>query len=322
MKNAQELLALYNERFTINQFDLSPNSLYDPVKHILAIPGKKIRPLLLLIANQLYSEDVEKALEPAFAMEIFHNFTLVHDDIMDDASLRRGQPTVHEKYGINSGILAGDVMLSYAYKFLCNVDDTILRKTLTYFNQTAIEIYEGQQLDVDFEKRMDVTVEEYLLMIKYKTSVLLACSLQIGALIGGASDADQKLLYDFGINLGLSFQIKDDWLDTFGEGEKVGKKIGGDILQNKKTYLLISALTAEKNAGSNEIAAILAMPKDDAKINAMLSVFEKYKVKENTLIYAEELFKKAIANLEQLSIPDAQKAPLLQLAKMVNNRDF
>ncbi len=322
MKNAQELLALYNERFTINQFDLSPNSLYDPVKHILAIPGKKIRPLLLLIANQLYSEDVEKALEPAFAMEIFHNFTLVHDDIMDDASLRRGQPTVHEKYGINSGILAGDVMLSYAYKFLCNVDDAILRKTLTYFNQTAIEIYEGQQLDVDFEKRMDVTVEEYLLMIKYKTSVLLACSLQIGALIGGASDADQKLLYDFGINLGLSFQIKDDWLDTFGQGEKVGKKIGGDILQNKKTYLLISALTAEKNAASNEIAAILAMPKDDAKINAMLSVFEKYKVKENTLIYAEELFKKAIANLEQLSIPDAQKAPLLQLAKMVNNRDF
>ena len=236
MHSPAQLLEMYEQKFS-NTFNNNPTSLYQPVNHIMSIKGKRIRPLLLLIANDMFGGNVQQALFPAYAMEVFHNFTLVHDDIMDNADIRRGEPTVHKKYGLNAGILAGDVMLAYTYKYLTDIPVAYVQPVLQLFNKTAIEIFEGQQTDIDFESRNDVAEAEYLKMIEYKTSVLLACSLQTGAILAGASLPNQQLVYDFGLNLGLSFQIKDDYLDSFGESAKVGKRIGGDILQNKKTLL-------------------------------------------------------------------------------------
>ncbi|HLP19266.1 MAG TPA: polyprenyl synthetase family protein [Chitinophagales bacterium] len=232
MQTPKQLAELYENFYQKNSFNYDPNGLYEPVRHIMNIPGKRIRPMLLLMACDMFGGNLQEALNAAFAMEVFHNFTLVHDDVMDNADIRRGVPTVHIKYGLNEAILAGDVMLSYGYKYLLNIQEPNTAGAMRLFTKTSIEIFEGQQLDLDFEKRLDVTVDEYLKMIEFKTSVLLAASLQIGALVAGASKEDQEKLYEFGLNLGLSFQIKDDWLDTFGEGEKVGKKIGGDIIQN------------------------------------------------------------------------------------------
>ena len=237
MHSLSQLSALYNEKFGINNFHQNPTGLYKPVNHIMNIPGKRIRPLLLLMGCDLFGGDVKQALNPAFAVEVFHNFTLVHDDIMDNADIRRGVPTVHKLYGTNAGILAGDVMLAYAYRYLTDVSPQFVAGLIAVFNKTAIEIFEGQQMDMDFETRTDVTEAEYLKMIEFKTSVLLGCCLQLGAVLGNATPADQELLYEFGLKLGLSFQIMDDYLDTFGEAAKVGKRIGGDIIQNKKTYL-------------------------------------------------------------------------------------
>ena len=224
-----------------NSFDKAPVNLYSPVNYILSIGGKRMRPILTLMATDLFGGDSKDSLHAAMAVEVFHNFTLLHDDIMDDAPLRRGKQTVHEKWDVNTAILSGDVMMIKAYGFLMEYKGEVYRAVMEVFNQTAIEVCEGQQMDVDFETRSDVSLEEYVEMIKLKTSVLVACALKMGAVIAGASDKDADLIYDFGLNLGLAFQLQDDYLDAFGNPETFGKQVGGDIIENKKTYLYIIA---------------------------------------------------------------------------------
>ena len=322
MSSISHLASLYAGRYSVADFDREPRSLYLSMIHILSIPGKRIRPLLLLLSCDAFGGDVEQALPVSHAMELFHNFTLVHDDIMDDASLRRGIPAVHEQFGLNAGILAGDALLIYSYKHLCQIESTALKSALDIFNRTAIEIMEGQQMDIDFEKRLDVTLPEYMVMIGYKTSVLLACSLQIGAIIGSASAEDQKHIYDFGMKLGLSFQIKDDWLDTFGESTKVGKKPGGDILQNKKTYLLITLLADMNDTDRTSLISLMSGAAEDVKISRVKELYEKYHVSTKTLAKVEALYQESIDALKALSIPESDKANLYAMAEMIHRRDF
>ncbi|MFN8308573.1 MAG: polyprenyl synthetase family protein [Chitinophagales bacterium] len=322
MHHLQKLQELYDQTFSVENFNFEPKGLYKPVMHIMAIPGKRIRPMLLLLSCEAFGGKAEQALNPAYAMEIFHNFTLVHDDIMDQADLRRGRPTVHKLFGLNAGILAGDVMMSYAYRYLCQIEEKYLHRVFEVFNKTTIEIYEGQQMDVDFETRLDVTIPEYLKMIEYKTSVLLAVALQIGAIVAGASVADQEKIYNFGLNLGLSFQIKDDWLDTFGDGEKVGKRIGGDILQNKKTYLLITALQKATKEDKARLIEALHEKEESKKLETVMDLYSRYEVNRLTLEEAEDRYRHAIESLKAVSLPEQNKAALYQIAASIHTRDF
>jgi geranylgeranyl diphosphate synthase type II len=322
MQTPAQLAEKYEQFYQQNSFNYDPNGLYEPVRHIMSIPGKRIRPMFVLMAADMFGGDLTEALNPAFAMEVFHNFTLVHDDVMDNADIRRGSPTVHVKYGLNGAILAGDVMLSYGYKYLLNIADKHLKQSMHLFTKTAIEIFEGQQLDLDFEKRLDVTVDEYLQMIKFKTSVLLATSLQIGALVAGADAEDQQKLYEFGLNLGLSFQIKDDWLDTFGEGEKVGKKIGGDIIQNKKTFLLITALNDATEEQRNQLLVLFQEKEEAKKVAGVMALFSALNISAKTENRINELYEKSLKSLRSVNLPDEKKQPLLALAEKIHNRDY
>jgi geranylgeranyl diphosphate synthase, type II len=322
MHTVEQLLGYYNNRFGKNFFHEGPAGLYQPVNHIMNMQGKRLRPLLLLMSCDAFGGNVEDALSPAFAVELFHNFSLVHDDIMDKADIRRGQPTVHKQFGLNAGILAGDAMLAYAYQYLTVINLPFIPPVLSVFNKTAIQIFEGQQMDVDFEQRSTVAEEEYLKMIEFKTSVLLGCCLQIGAIIGGATAADQHLIYDFGLQLGLSFQIKDDYLDAFGDEQKVGKKIGGDILQNKKTFLFIQALNKADKNQRKELNNLMADTNADRKIAGIKALFETTGARALTLSKAEELYQKALHSLQKVSIGAAQLNGLAQLAGKINNRDF
>lgn len=317
-----ELLALYEKAFSQNNFNTSPTNLYKPVEHIMGMQGKKIRPLLLLLSLDMFGGNVEEGLNPAFAMEVFHNFTLVHDDIMDQADIRRGEPTVHKKFGTNAAILAGDVMLAYAYKYLTSVPLHHVPAMMGIFNKTAIEIFEGQQMDVDFETRTDVALDEYLKMIEYKTSVLLACCVQLGAILGNANDADQAAVYQFGLNLGLSFQIKDDLLDAFGEGEKVGKKIGGDILQNKKTYLYISTLNRCNEAQAAKLKTLATEKDETVKVNGVKALMVETGAKAATEAKAEELYNLSLKSLEEIKVDDSRKKVLRLMAEKINTRDY
>lgn len=322
MQSPQQLAELYEAFYRQNGFNYDPNGLYEPVRHIMNIKGKRIRPMLLLMACDMFGGNLQQALHPAFAMEVFHNFTLVHDDVMDNADIRRGVTTVHKKYGLNEAILAGDVMLSYGYKYLLNIPPAHLKAALDLFTKTAIEIFEGQQLDLDFEKRIDVTVPEYLKMIEYKTSVLLAASLQIGALVAGAPAEDQKRLYEFGLNLGLSFQIKDDWLDTFGEAEKVGKKIGGDILLNKKTFLLITALNDATEVQKNSLLTLFNEKDEAKKIDEVLALFAELNISKKTEVIIDKLYQSSLHSLNSVELADDKKAALLTLAQKIHDRDY
>ena len=322
MHTPAQLAEKYEQFYQQNSFGFLPQSLYEPVRHIMSIPGKRIRPMLLLMATDMFGGNVSEALHAAFALEIFHNFTLVHDDVMDNADIRRGIATVHKQYGLNAAILSGDVMLPYAYKYLMNTkaDNTI--EAVQLFTKTVIEIVEGQQLDLDFEKRLDVTVDEYLQMIKFKTSVLLAASLQIGALVSGANAEDQQKLYEFGLNLGLSFQIKDDWLDTFGEGEKVGKKIGGDIIQNKKTFLLITALNHANEEQRKQLLALFLEKDETKKVAGVMALFSALNISAKTESKINELYQKSLDSLRSVILPDEKKQPVLGLAENIHNRDY
>jgi len=318
----QQLLSLFEEKASINNFNTFPPGLYKPVNHIMSMKGKCIRPLLLLMSCDMFGGNIEEALNPAFAVEVFHNFTLVHDDIMDNAGLRRGVPTVHKLFGINSGILAGDVMLSYAYKFLAMVSPEYIPGLFQVFNNTTIQIFEGQQMDIDFEKRQDVSEIEYLHMIEYKTSVLLGCCLQMGAILAGASEENQQLIYEFGRKLGLSFQIKDDYLDSFGEAEKVGKRIGGDILMNKKTYLFVSAWNRANTEQKKELMALLKEKDEINKITSVKKIFESTGARQETTRKAEALYLSAIESLKKVSLDNDLKEPLFEFADKINNREF
>lgn len=320
MHSFTDLVIIFENRFTASlPFSPSPATLYDPCRYLLGLGGKRVRPVLCLMANELFEEINNDAWHAAFGIELFHNFTLIHDDIMDKAPLRRGMPTLHDKYGLTAGILCGDVMCIYAYNELALIGRH-LGAVMQLFSKTAMEVCEGQQLDMDFENRNDVTIEEYIHMITLKTSVLLACSLQMGAIVGGAMGDNANKLYAFGKNMGIAFQLQDDYLDAFGDTGKLGKQNGGDIKANKKTYLLIKALENANAEQRKEIEQLLQTD-TDSKVPAMLALF--------TATGADAQCREAVAyysglafdGLEDMAILGKRKEPLRKLAEYLLMRD-
>ncbi len=309
--------ALY---FDKRHFPAEPASLYDPNEYFLKLGGKRIRPVLCLMGNELFEDINEDAWHVSTAIELFHNFTLIHDDIMDKAPLRRGMETVHKKYGDSTALLAGDVMLVTAYEELNKISIGYLKWILHLFNKTAKEVCEGQQMDMDFEKLDKVELGTYLKMIELKTSVALAASLQTGAILGGAGERNQHLLYDFGKKLGIAFQVQDDYLDAFGDPGKFGKQVGGDILSNKKTFLLLHALETSSAAQQKELRSLLATSADN-KIDKMLSIFRDSKVDEWALQLKNKYLDEALAHLEDIAVLSKRKEPLRALAHFLIKRD-
>ncbi|MCL3780378.1 polyprenyl synthetase family protein [Prolixibacteraceae bacterium JC049] len=300
-----------------------PAGLYSPIIYTLQRGGKRIRPVLALLTYNMYREDLEKVYPAALAIEIFHNFTLLHDDIMDDADIRRGEPTVHKRFNENAAILSGDAMSILAYQYLGNTPTNNLQGLLQLFNQTAMEICEGQQYDMEFEDRSDVTVEEYLTMIKLKTAVLLACSMKAGAMVAEAPAEDAQHLYDFGINLGLAFQLQDDLLDVYGDASVFGKKIGGDIIANKKTFLLLNALCLANSTQKEELERWINQPAPnrEEKVTAVTQLYNELGVKELSQEKMEDYYEKAINHLNQVKLNDQLKSNLLLIAQKMMNRD-
>ena len=318
----EELYHIFEKFSKDNPFPNQPAGLYDAVRHIMGIPGKRLRPVLLMASAEMFGGDVQQAVSAAAAVEWYHNSTLVHDDIMDEADIRRGMPTVHKVFGINTAINTGDVMIIKAYGLLGKLPCTKSVKTIEIFSKAATEIIEGQTMDLDFETRTDVSETEYLKMIEFKTSVLLAAALQMGAVIGDASDEDAKAVYEFGRSLGISFQIKDDWLDTFGEAEKIGKKVGGDIARNKRTLLYLRAINKANAAQLQKFAELQNESNTDVKINETLALFHQLNIKEDVAETAAQYYNEALAHLESIQIADERKAILTELAHRIYHRDF
>lgn len=297
---AHALLIKLEDHITSRSFGESPLELYDPITYIMSLGGKRIRPLLTLLAYGLYDKDPEEILSQASAVEVFHNFSLMHDDIMDQAPLRRGKATVHEKWNANVAILSGDVMLVKAYDLLLDTNSNLLPEVIRLFNKTAAEVCEGQQFDMNFESYETVHEVEYLNMIRLKTAVLLGYALQLGAILAGAEKGDAQKLYDFGVNIGVGFQLKDDLLDIFADQAKFGKQVGGDIISNKKTFLLIKALELAKGEEAEELNYWLSLKEFDKaeKVTAVRSLYEKLGIKSLTEAKMESFFKAGFAQLE------------------------
>lgn len=321
---SQQLLDYSNSQSIIKE----PAQLYFPIDYILQLGGKRLRPALVLMANNLFSDDIKPAFPAAFALELFHNFTLMHDDIMDNAPLRRGMPTVHEKFNVNAGILSGDAMLILAYDYLMRVseDANITRKIIHVFNNCAIQVCEGQQYDIDFEQRSDVTIPEYINMITLKTSVLLAAALEIGAIIGKSNESDAKNLYEFGKNIGIAFQLQDDILDSFGNPEKFGKKVGGDIAQNKKTYLYLKCLEVAPNNIKEELlhwySESINRSKEQIKIDAVKKIFNQCNIVQHTKALKEQYYNISLKHLEAVNVTKSRKEILLNFANELFERDI
>ncbi len=300
----------------------APVQLYEPIAYSLKGGGKRIRPVLMLHAASLLSNQLEGIYPAAVAIELFHNFTLLHDDIMDHAGIRRGDPAVHVKYGENSAILSGDAMSIMAFKYLSKCNPAMLPAVLALFSRSAMEVCEGQQLDMDFEERDQVTIPEYLEMIRLKTSVLIACSLKTGALLAGGDEKFCQLLYDFGIQIGIAFQLQDDWLDVFGNEDTFGKKIGGDICENKKTFLLLKALEMADEKNLSELKGWLWKSdfEDREKIDSVRKIFSSTGASEATRVLMREYHNKAIDALNQIDLPDSEKLELRKFAASVVER--
>ncbi|TDW49979.1 geranylgeranyl diphosphate synthase type II [Flavobacterium sp. 270] len=290
-----------------------PKNLYEPIDYILGLGGKRMRPVLTLMAAEVFDANYETALPAAMAVEVFHNFSLVHDDIMDDAPLRRGQETVHEKWDLNTGILSGDAMLILAYQYFEQYEPIIFRDLAKLFSKTALEVCEGQQWDVDFEKRNDVTIPEYLKMIEYKTAVLVAAAMKMGAIVAKTSEKDGDLIYDFGLNLGLAFQLQDDYLDAFGDPETFGKQVGGDIIENKKTYLYLKAIAFSSTEKAVELKDLFTLKLEDNlnKIETAKAIFNESGASKATQDAIEMYTFKAFETLEKMDI-NAEKKNILR----------
>ena len=305
------------------QFPESPRELYDPIRYILNIGGKRIRPALVLLGANLFSDTIEEALYPAIAMEVFHNFTLLHDDLMDNSMIRRGKETVHLRWDPNIAILSGDAMSILANSFVSRVRPDILPLVLKTFNDTAVEVCEGQMMDMNFENRRDVSVDEYIRMIELKTSVLIAASLKIGGIIGGATDRQAHELYDFGRYLGIAFQLQDDYLDTYGDSQTFGKKIGNDILTNKKTFLMISALENSDPESLQRLKAWLMREEydPDEKITEVKAIYDECGVKDRTNEKIREYFEASIKELNRILIPEERKTVLRNFSEQLMKRE-
>ncbi|MFH6998105.1 polyprenyl synthetase family protein [Flavobacterium sp. FlaQc-57] len=306
----QEFFINYLESQSINK---EPKNLYEPIEYILGLGGKRMRPVLTLMASEVFDTDYKVALPAAMAVEVFHNFSLVHDDIMDDAPLRRGQETVHEKWDLNTGILSGDAMLILAYQYFEQYDPTVFRDLAKLFSKTALEVCEGQQWDVDFEKRNDVTIPQYLKMIEYKTAVLVAAAMKMGAIVAKTSEKEGDLIYDFGLNLGLAFQLQDDYLDAFGDPETFGKQVGGDIMVNKKTYLYLKAREFSTLEKAAELEKLFSLQLDDntEKIETAKTIFNESGASKATQDAIEMYTFKAFETLEKMDI-NAEKKDILR----------
>jgi len=303
-------------------FDKEPTNLYQPIDYILQLGGKRLRPVLTLMTADVFDVDYKLALPAATAVEVFHNFSLVHDDIMDDAPLRRGNVTVHEKWNVNTGILSGDAMLILAYQYFENYQPKTFRKLAKLFSKTALEVCEGQQYDVDFETRDDVTIPEYLKMIEYKTAVLVAAAMKMGAIIAQTSKENSKLIYDFGLNLGLAFQLQDDYLDAFGDPKTFGKQVGGDIIENKKTYLYLKALEFSKPKEKEQLAQLFAVQLEDSseKIETVKEIFNSTGASQATQKAIEEYTLKAFETLDKIDVSQDKKELLKAFGENLMNR--
>ena len=305
------------EKYLSNiSYPTQPEGLYEPISYVLSMGGKRLRPTLLLLSYSLFKDDIDTALPLAIGLETYHNHTLLHDDLMDNADVRRGKPTVHKKWDANTAVLSGDAMLIIAFRHFIEARCEGKEQILELFANTALEICEGQQYDVNFERRCDVAESEYMEMIRLKTSVLLACAAKAGALAAGASPEDADTLYRFAEKMGLAFQVQDDWLDVYGDPKVFGKKIGGDILCGKKTYLLINALNRADAAEKQRLLALLAdseMPAGE-KIAAVTHIYDALGISQFTLQTIDNLYKEALAALDALSLPAERVAPLRQYA--------
>ena len=300
-----------------------PKNLYEPIHYILQLGGKRMRPILTLMSAEVFDADYAKALPAALAVEVFHNFSLVHDDIMDAAPLRRGNVTVHEKWDINTGILSGDAMLILAYQYFEEYEPTIFRALAKLFSKTALEVCEGQQWDVDFESRKDVTIPEYLKMIECKTAVLVAAAMKMGAIIAKTSDENADLIYDFGLNLGLAFQLQDDYLDAFGNPETFGKQVGGDIIENKKTYLYLKAMEFASPNEKEELVHLFSIhPEDNSdKINSVKQIFHSSGAAQATQKAIHDFTLKAFETLEKMNVSLDKKAMLTNFGENLMKRN-
>lgn len=321
MNSVPSLLKLVEKEIRKQRFGSKPKSLYDPIHYIMALGGKRLRPLLALLSYSLYKENPQTIVKYANAIELFHNFTLLHDDIMDKAPLRRGKPTVHEKWNVNTAILSGDVMQVKVYDQLLDLETKILKDVLKAFNKCAAEVCEGQQWDMEFETKTNVTESEYIEMIRLKTAVLLGFSLEFGALLAKAPAKERVALREFGINIGIGFQLKDDLLDVYADKEKFGKQVGGDILANKKTYLLIKAKERAKGAGKKELDYWLTAKKfnNQKKVKAVTALYNKLEIPGLTEKKIDSYFKKGFKELDKLK-DSPQKTNLIQFTQDLINR--
>jgi geranylgeranyl diphosphate synthase, type II len=319
MHSFTELSAIFEEKFNTRHFPDHTTALYDPAQYILQLGGKRVRPVSVLMGNELFDDITPDAYELAAAIELFHNFTLIHDDIMDKAPVRRGLPTVHTKYGESTALLAGDVMFVKCYDYINQLKSPSFHKILHIFNHTAAQVCEGQQLDMDFEKKETVSLDDYVNMISLKTSVLLAASFQLGAILGGTTERNQQHIYEFGKNLGIAFQVQDDYLDAFGDPAKFGKQVGGDIIANKKTFLMIRALEVADEKSKNELLQLMKENPAD-KVERVISLFKKSDVDTWANELKEKYLQTALQHLEDIAVVSKRKEPLKQLALFLIER--
>jgi len=319
MQNLEELQFLIEQELGKINYPNSPKQLYQPIEYVLGLGGKRMRPILLLMAHQLFDENIEKAISPALAIEVFHNFTLLHDDIMDNAPLRRGKKTVHEKWNSNVAILSGDIMMIQTYQLMLKVDSDILKDVLNVFSKAATEVCEGQQWDMDFETQENVQLADYMKMIENKTAVLLAASLQIGGITAGASKENQNNLYHFGLNMGIAFQLKDDLLDAFGNPDEFGKKIGGDIIANKKTFLYLKALQLANDKQKESLVNYFKTQEHtEQKVMGVKTIFTDLDIPKHTKDMMNAYYTKAMKHLE--AIDSDNKATLIAFSEKLMDR--
>lgn len=322
MLTATEIQEKVNAYIASLPYERKPKSLYDPIEYVLAAGGKRIRPSFVLMAYNLFHDDVDRILPVATALETYHNYTLLHDDLMDKADMRRGRPTVHKKWDDNTAILSGDTMLVLAYEHLAKCYTKYLKPALDLFTETALEVSEGQQFDMEFETRNDVAEEEYIEMIRLKTSVLLACALKMGAVVAGASDADANALYAFGEKVGLAFQLQDDLLDVYGDPKVFGKAIGGDITSNKKTFMLINAFNRADAGTRAELERWTTATEFDPaeKIAAVTEIYNRLGIDKLAEQRIKEYFEQSRQHLDELSVSDDRKAVLREYTERMMNR--
>jgi geranylgeranyl diphosphate synthase type II len=323
MRTISEYQDLISRHFESIKYQKEPNNLYEPIRYILSLGGKRLRPVLTLMATEVFDVNCQKALSAATAVEVFHNFSLIHDDIMDDAPLRRGNKTVHEKWNINTGILSGDAMLILAYQYFEEYEPHIFRELAKLFSKTALEVCEGQQYDVDFETRYDVTIPEYLKMIEFKTAVLVGAAMKMGAIVAETTEENKNLIYDFGLNLGLAFQLQDDYLDAFGNPETFGKQVGGDIIENKKTYLYLKAMQYASANEKEQLLHLFSIQSIDNKdkINSVKGIFNQTGASAATQKAIENYTFKALETLAKMNIGNDKKAILKAFAENLMRRN-